>query len=171
MKKIILLITFITLAFCGFSQNATVDQTLDYDQTYVWYDGVATDVITTTDTTWTYTVRKKTDALNYCFVDMLIDSTGGTANSIKIYLQNKKFPDTDFTTITTVTWDGTNVIATGKIVNFAPSAEYATFNSDSTITTTVSDQNNAGEYWRVYVEGQDNTILASIRRLNFKFVK
>jgi len=206
----------------SFSQNTTLDKLLGYNDTYLWFTGASTDVITTTDTTWMYTVRKKTDSKTQCYVDMLIDSTGGTANNVVIVLQNKKFPDTDFVTVATVTWDGGNTTALGEIVSFEPSSQSFTFASvgvdsisgtialdtltltsltdttglagypaDSiitgvppqagtftatvtptglTMTATESDQFNMGEYWRVLVTGADNTLLAAIRRLNFKFV-
>lgn len=211
-------------AFCAKSQNAAIDVTLDYgDYTYVWYNGISTDVLTTIDTAWTYTVRKKTGDKLQCNVDLLIDSTGGTANNVTIYLQNKKFPDTDYATVASVVWDGINDTDDGEIISFNPSSQSFTltaagldsisgiialdtltllsltdtaglagYPADSIITAvppqsgtftatikpttfaltiTESDQNNMGEYWRVYILGSDNTLLASIRRLNFKFIK
>jgi len=194
--KYIGFLIFIAIGFSCFAQNSTLDKTLGYDDTYLWYTGTSSDVITTTDTTWTYTVRKKTDSKIQCYVDMLIDSTGGTANNVTIYLKNKKFPSTEFTTVDSVVWDGSNSTTLGEVISFTPSASTLSFASvtltsltdttglagypaDSILTTvpiqvateTSSNQSNMGEYWQISVLGADNTLLASIRRFNIKFVK
>jgi hypothetical protein len=155
----------------SYSQNETVNRTLDYNNTYFFYTGTSTDVLTTTDTTWSYVIWKRTDTKIHVYVDMLIDSTGGTANNVTIYLQNKKFTELEFTTVDSVIWDGTNSTTDGEIISFLPSSESFTFNADSTTTVTESNQFNMGMYWRIYILGADNTLLASIRRLNLHFIK
>ena len=164
MKKLFIIFSLFIFALGTQAQ----DITLDYDQTYLLYDGISTDVINTTDSTWTYEVWKKSDAPVKVFVDIKIDSTGGTANNVYVRLQNKRFVDGTYANISSVLW---SVTSSDTTIAISPSAELLTFNSDSTITTTSSDQLNLGGYFRILVEGQDNTLLAKISRLNWMFLK
>lgn len=203
MKKIIFLISifFLTFTFCVDAQ----DKTMGYDDTYLWYDGTASDTIGISDSIWTYEVRKKTDSRMYCYVDMYLDSTGGTANSVKIYLQNKFFPDQDYTNVDSVTW----AASADTAFTFYPSSQSVAFTqtggdtmtssvlllTDTTgldgypadsiagtitnvynsktfaLTVTEGNQNNMGEYWRIYMLGSASTLKAKVIRLNFKFLK
>jgi len=206
-----------------YSQNGIVDKYLDFDDTGFLFIGASTDVITTTDTTWMYTIHKKMRSEIKCVVELLIDSTGGTANNVVIVLQNKHFPVSTYATVSTTTWDGANDDSNGKRISFKPSSQSFTFTAagvdsisgvialdtltllsltdttglsgypaDSivtgvppqagtftatikpttfTLSVTESDQYYMGEYWRVLLTGADNTLLASIRWLNFKFIE
>lgn len=187
MKKILTIL----LIFCVFvanAQNRTIDKALGYEDTYVFFTGSTTDALSTTDTTWTYTIWKKTDSNLNVYVDMLIDSVGGTANNVTIYLQNKRFTDQDWTTIDSTVWNGSG----SKLISFAPSGQTISgtitmlgltdttglsgYPADSIATTgtftgTYTSATSLGMYTRIYVLGADNTLLADIKRLNFHFVK
>lgn len=173
------------------AQNATIDRTLDYTETYLWYDGISTDVLDDNDSTWMYTVRKKTDAQLYCYVDGQIDYTGGTADSVWVYLQNKHFPDQSYTTIDSKAWAGsgtftftftpsvqTFTIASHTLTALTDTAGLENYPADSivtvvpvqTLTTVPGNQDTAGEYWRVLISGDSNSLDADIKRLNFKFL-
>jgi hypothetical protein len=119
MKKIIFILGFALLAIVGYSQNKTVDYVLDYAETYLLWDGT-TNALDTGDSLWTYTVQKKMDGRMYCYVDMLIDSVGGTADTtVWIYLENKMFPDQDYTVIDSTSWDGEDE----AVVSFTPTKQ------------------------------------------------
>ena len=197
MRKLIILLVLFFFGIVSYSQNSTTyDKYLDYSNTGFLFTGASTDVLTTTDTTWTYTILKKFRSDIKCVVEMLIDSTGGTANNVVITLKNKHFSTSTYATVATVTWDGANDASDGERVSFKPSvstisfaantltsltdtAGLAGYPADSIITTvpiqiatvTVSDQYYMGEYWQVNIEGADNTLLAAIRWLNFKFIE
>lgn len=196
MKRFILIMVLFLIGVVSYSQNTTRDKYLDFDDTGFLFTGASTDVITTTDTTWTYTIQKKIRSDVTCIVEMLIDSTGGTANNVAIYLQNKHFPLSTYSTVATVTWDGANDASDGERVSFAPSVSTISFAANTLIsltdttglkyypadtiittvpiqvaTVTASDQVNMGEYWRISIVGADNTLLAAIRWLNFKFLE
>lgn len=160
------------IAMVSYSQNsATFDKYLDFDDTGFLFTGASTDVLTTTDSTWTYTILKKFRSDIKCVVKMLVDSTGGTANNVDIVLKNKHFANDTYATVSTVTWDGANDASDGERISFTPSLESYTFNADSTTTITATDQYYMGEYWQVSLTGADNTLLAAIRWLNFKFIE
>lgn len=182
MKKLFIIIS---LVFCAFLINAQ-DITLDYNQTYLLYNGTSSDVINTTDSIWTYEIWKKSDAPVNVYVDMLIDSTGGTANNVYVKLQHKRFVDLTYSTIDSVLWDG----AASELISFSPSSKSYSFtalgltdttglsgypadsiSTTGTITVTESDQNGLSGWFRILVEGQDNTLIAEIERLNLMFLK
>lgn len=147
MKKILLLIA-IALMYIGVqAQNATIDKTLSYDQTYVNYNGQTADSIGVIDTTWTYTVRKNNHWRVFPYVYLALDSIGGTAADVTVLLQKKVFGDQDYTTETTVTYAGT---------------------ADTVILFDVTTADKA-EFWRVSLSKASNDFNIGVEDLNFKF--
>ena len=145
MKKLFLIL-FGFCVFLSIESNAQVTApTLGYDDTYSLYTGKSTDTIGTGDSIWYYDIRKKNDSRMLCYVDMLIDSTGGTGDTVTIYLQNKLFTDLSYTTVDSFIWNGVNTIATGKVISFTPSSTYTgtisitASNRDSLFSTLVFD--------------------------------
>lgn len=224
MKKFILIMVLFLIGIVSYSQNSsTYDKYLDFDDTGFLFTGASTDVLTTTDTTWTYTIQKKIRSDVKCIVEMLIDSTGGTANNVVINLQNMHFSTSTYATVATTTWDGANDATDGERISFSPSSQsfaitaagldsisgvialdtltllsltdttgLSGYPADSIVTAmppqagtftatikpttfaiavTESNQINMGEYWRLTITGADNTLLAAIRWLNFKFLE
>lgn len=149
MKKILFLMIMILGVAVGYSQNQTVDKVVGYDDTYVLYDGIASDTIGIADSTWTYTVRKKNDTRLRPYVYLDIDSVSGTPNVVNCILQGKTTPDESYTDITTVAWTNGN---------------------DTTIAYDVTAV-KPYEYWRVSIEGQADEFKAEVQVLNFKFLK
>ena len=151
MKKIFLILTILILgAALGYSQNAEVDRTLDYgNQTYLLYTGIASDTIGIADSTWTYTVRKKTDTRLLPYVYVELDSISGTPNPVHTILQGKVFASELYTDIDSVVWAGT--IDTMFTIDVVDTFKY--------------------EFWRVSVEGQLDEFKAKVQELDIKFIK
>jgi hypothetical protein len=152
MKKILIAFLFLIVAFAVQSQNATVDKTLNYDETYYWFDGATSDTIGATDSTWMLTVRKKNDTRILPYIAAKMDSLGGTGDTVNVYLQNKVFPDQNYSNLDTVIWPGQGPDS-GDTIYF----DYGTAVK--------------GEYWRLLFVGENDSFKAGIDWVNFKFSK
>jgi hypothetical protein len=148
MKKIILISLLISFITAMSGQNAAVDADLSYDATFVLLTGQASDTIGIQDSTWTFTVRKKTDAKMYHYYYISLDSVGGTTNIVDIIRQKKMFLAESYTNVDTVSWHGT---------------------ADTTFSSLGSQTH--GEYWRILIKGRDDTFKAKIIELDTKFLK
>lgn len=135
----------------AYGQNSTtVDKELGY--TTSWYkfteDITTDDNINAMDSVWTYVVFKNSyKPVKYdIYVD--VDSISGTAESVNFILESKKWlDDASWTAIDTVVW------STGVDTVF-------------TYTTSTATQN---QYFRFRAQGADNTFVARIMKLFFKF--
>jgi len=145
---------FITLLFSilpVFGQNATIDKTLEYGQTYINFSGVAADTIGVGDSTWTYTVYKKSDdnIYPYIYTDLAVVA-GGTPDTVLVILQGKVFANQSFTALDTVIWRG---------------------NPDNAITPFDYTTANKNQIWRVMLQGSNDAIKARVSKLDFYFPK
>jgi len=189
MKKFlgILLIMVLSFTICEAQNSSTYDKKLSYNETILSYTGEASDTIGTVDTLWTYTVLKRSDTPVQAYIDIALDSTGGTTDTVWIKLQHKQFSDLDYTTIDSVSWYAT----VDTVIKFSPSAETFAFTSlgltdttglsgypaDSIVTTgtisvTPTDQSGLSGYFRIVINADTaNTLEAKLTRLNFMFLK
>ena len=156
MKKIVFLIFTLALLFAGaaYTINQTlmiepVSTTVDYDESYVWYTGLAKDTIGVGDSVYTFAVRKKSLSTVMPYAYVSIDSTGGTANSVTVSLESKTFEQEDYTVRESATW---------------------TLGQDTAIVL-ISDTAHISEYWRIKLSGADDTFKAKILKLNLKFAQ
>lgn len=133
----------------SFSQNQSVDYVIGYDATYVLYTGTSSDVLYTTDSTWSYTINKKTDeeVIGYYRVDL--KKVSGTAKPVNVFFQKKIFEADSYTDIDTVVYAGT---------------------ADTTIHFNTSS-NAAGDFWRVYIQKNNNDFKVEIEAFKAKFYK
>lgn len=130
MKKIfsILLLGFMSLV--AISQNGRVDAKLGYNETYKTLECTSADSLGQGDSTWTYTVYKRTAEPSICYYRIYLDSLSGTPDTVDIFLQKKVFgyPQTSgsetYTNIDTVTYYGT---ADTVISAYSSSSTYADF--------------------------------------------
>lgn len=113
MKRILVLIVSIFIAFIGYGQtvsSSSVTKKLDLNQneTYWFREGVAADTINQSDTTWAYTfgVNNLFDAVKQ-YVVVKLDSVSGTPLTT-VALSGKVFWDDSWTSITTASWYGTS---------------------------------------------------------------
>ena len=150
MKKLIVLIIFALSFFAIQAQeSATYDGVLAYNESYLEYEGVATDILTTTDTLWYYTVLKRSFLPLKYDVYLNLDVTGGSTNSVTVTLVAKKWLDqAAWTTLKTVTWTG---------------------GADTTIVLTESSTAGQYQYYKVNCLGANNTMLYHINYLYYKF--
>lgn len=134
----------------SYGQEAgTYDKKLDYTVSWAKYDGTTADVITTTDTLWSYTYFKNSYKPLKYDVYLNLDKTGGTTNVVNVYFKAKKWSEQ-------VAWD------TLKTVSWSGSA-------DTVIVMTESSTSKQYQYFQVDIVGADNTLLASIKELFAKF--
>ena len=136
-------------AMFSYAQNKTVDNVLNYDETFVIFEGTSSDVLESGDSTWMYTIQKKTDEKVFAYFFIDLDSVGGTAADVNIYLQRKVFGSESYSNVDTVTYAGT---------------------TDTTfvIKTTSADW---GDYWRINIVGSNDEFEIKINELNAKFLK
>lgn len=141
----------LTMGLMSFGQNQTVDHTLNYEQTFVYFNGSANDTIGTGDSTWTYTVEKYNLSTVYPYVYMAIDTvTGGSEDVTNIYLQGKVTVDEDYVNIDTVQYYSTADTA---------------FTFDISISSTTGRKE---QFWRIAVEGSTDDVKLEVEDLNFK---
>lgn len=140
------------MGLASYGQNRTVDRELNYEQTFVYFNGSSVDTLGTGDSTWTYTVRKANISTVFPYVYMEIDTvTGGSEDVTNIYLQARVTPDEDFANIDTVQY-------------------YST--ADTTFAFDVSVSSTTGrkeQDWRISVNGSTDDVKLEIETLNFKF--
>ena len=155
MKKttlILLLLNFtlaVTFGQRGSGQATSVDKSLGYDNTWFTYPGVATDTLGVNDSIWDFTIGVLKDAKHYGDFYLDLDSIGGTATNVNIYIQKKSHDFESFSTVDTITW-----AATGD----------TTFRYE-----TASAQSAA--FWRVHVVMDSDGFRMKVNRLDGYFVK
>lgn len=154
MKNLFILIS---LLFCVnlFSQNSistSYNTLLDYDETFVWYNGATADSIGSGDSIYTYTVYKKTDARLYPYIALKLDSARGTGDTVNVFLKHKVGDQESFANLDTAVWRG----------QAASSGDTLTF-----------DYNTAtkGGFYQIYVIGEGDSFKATLDWLEIKFVK
>lgn len=109
MKKIILMLLVLVLAFSVNAQKAIAIAPLDFNSNWVnEYTAIATDTLgTVTATTWSYEIPvNKADGLFYVGKIKLADKTTGANGVCTVKLQGKYFAADTYTDITTVSWTG-----------------------------------------------------------------
>lgn len=142
------MIMVLSVAF-SYSQNATIDKTMGYDDVLIEYTGDATDTIGATDSTWTYTLKKKTDTRNYLSTEIHLDSIGGTADTVFVIRQYKKFSFGTYANLDTVIWAG----------------------SADTIIKIVDGTARHNWYWRYLVKGSTSSFNVGVDYLGVEFLK
>lgn len=143
----ILLTLFVSV---GFSQNASVDREMPYSASYLKAGVTAeSDTFGLADSTWTYTIVKRTNKSLTPYVYADLDSVGGAAETVTIELLSKGFsdqPDTDYTVRESASW---------------------TVGNDTTITFD-SDSVHNNQVWQFKIR-QDNSLKIGVDKLNFHF--
>ena len=125
MKKLITIFVIMILSMTlGFAQNGTVDTKLSYTQTWLDYTGRASDTVGTATTSWTYTALKRSYEPLGVYVDIALDSTGGTSDTVYVKLQYKRFEDLSYEVIDSVQWLSSSA---DTVISFSPSAATYTF--------------------------------------------
>jgi hypothetical protein len=156
MKKIfsimLLLSLCLTVTFAqrGENQQTTVDKSLGYDQTYFLYPGLVTDSVGVIDSTWSFTIGKLTRKPVKANFYLDLDSTGGTFDTVNFYIQKKVHDLADFVNTDTLYW---------KV------------GSDTIIKEWQTSSFHTADFWRLYIEGTNNTFKFHINRLDGKFVE
>lgn len=140
------------MGLAAHGQNQDVDKTLNYEQTFVYFNGSSVDTIGTGDSTWTYTVNKYNLSTVFPYIYMAIDTvTGGSGDLTNIYLQGRVTVDEDYANIDTVQYYST---------------ADTTFEFDITVSATTGRKE---QFWRIAVEGSTDDVKLEIQDLNFKF--
>lgn len=147
MKKIIFIISLVFCVCLVHAQNETIDRSLSYESTY-FLQPLTAELITG-DSTFTYVVRKLSDEKIYPYFYVELDSLGGTAGNVNVYLQYKVFPDEAFTDLDTVIYAGT--VDTSFVIN--------------------PNTNVIADYWRINIIGDSDEFNVGIDQINGKFVK
>ena len=150
MKKFILILALGIISLVTFGQETgTYDKKLDYTVSWSRNVGSSTDLLTTTDSLWSYTYFKNSYKPLKYDVYLSLDKTGGTANVVHVYLKAKKWnEDAAWTTLKTVNWTGT---------------------ADTVIVLTESSTAGQYQYYKIDMVGANNTILVSILDWFIKF--
>lgn len=140
----------VTFAQRGTGQQTTVNKSLGYDATYFTYPGLVTDSVGIVDSTWSFTIGKLTDSKVFASFYLDLDSTGGTFDTVNLYIQKKVHDLADFENTDTLYW---------KI------------GADTIIKNWTTSTSHIADFWRLYIEGTDNTFQFDIDRLDGKFTK
>jgi hypothetical protein len=127
----------------------SVNGTLEYDNSYVWYTGVTRDTIGVGDSIWEYTIRKKSLSKLTPYVQLALDSVGGTKNNVTITLESKCFEAESYTPRETKTWK---------------------LGADTTLII-ISDTAHISEFWKVKLKGANDIFKVKVTRLNLKFAQ
>ena len=150
MKNFIFSMILLACAFITNAQESTTyDDHLGYSATYAKFTGGTTDVLKVADSIWSYTIWK--DAVRPLKYDTFLelDSTGGTKNNVTVTLLGKKWLDqAAWTTLKTATW-----------VN----------GHDTTIVFTESSTAGQYQYYKLNIQGANDTFLVSIKKFFAKF--
>lgn len=151
MKKILFILSFITLGLCGFSQeNANYDYKMGYESTWATYSAPATTYATSaTDSIWYYTVLKEADANVKTYIKVSADSISGADQVVDFYYQTKTWYSDDFANVDTVTWS---------------------LGADTTFTFTNATASQA-RYHRVYAKSRLKGFIFQIDELSTLFRK
>lgn len=150
MKKFILILALGIISLVTFGQEAgTYDKKLDYTVSWSRNVGSSTDILTTTDSLWSYTYFKNSYKPLKYDVYLSLDKTGGTKNVVHVYLKAKKWnEEAAWTTLKTVNWTGT---------------------ADTVIILTESSTAGQYQYYKIDMVGANNTMLVSILDWFIKF--
>lgn len=150
MKKYFLLLGLIfSMTFLCNAQNATIDFDLSYGNSYAEFTGTAADTFGIADSTYTFTVQKRTLGNLQPYVYLNLDSVGGTSNSVVITLSSKVFEEESYTLRESITW------TTGADTAFS-------FESDTA---------HHSQIWQLGLTGQDNTFKIGVDNFNIHFVE
>ncbi len=106
MKKIISILIFsLVISIQGiFSQiNTNYDNSLDYSQSY-FYIFDQDDVFSAGDSVWTHSIFKKSHNFLKPSLYLELDSTGGTFDTTKIYIESKEWDEQTYELQDSVTW-------------------------------------------------------------------
>lgn len=128
-------------------ESAYEDTHLNYGKT--WFSYISTSNATTaTDSIWYYTTRKESMKPLKYDIKIVLDSIGGTAVSVPVVLQAKKFLSDSFTPLDTITWaDG----------------------GDTTIVWNETSTAQQYRYWRVYIQCATSGFIFGVDELSQKF--
>lgn len=133
----------------SYGQNEATNATLSYSQT--WFNDYpsASDSIQDGDSIITYVVQKYVDTKSTARFRCSLDSVGGTAAPVTIYLQKKNWQAQTFSNVDTATWTA----GADTVINF--------------VTTTAGDE----DYWRIYIIGSTDSFNAFMDGIWGKFIK
>ena len=148
MKNFLTTLILSLIMIVSFSQNEAHDAELGYTQTFK-LTGQLSDYLSTTDSTFSYVVEKRTDSKIFVIIDISLDSISGTPDTVDVYLDHKAFDSNSFTGLDTVIYYGT----VDTVIRF------------ETTTALLMD------YWRVRAEERGNDFRVQIDYLNWKFGK
>ena len=154
MKKYLIIISIVLVgALSAFTitqvLTEAVQTTVDYNESYVWYNGVTADTLGVGDSIWTYSVRKKALSKITPYVYIALDSVGGTKNNVTITLESKCFEAENYIPRETKTWK---------------------LGRDTTLVFQ-SDTAHISEFWRVKLKGANDIFKVKVTKLNLKFVQ
>lgn len=90
------------------SGSSTYDKRLRVDENIIQYRGKASDTVTATQTTFTYTVFKRTLKKFEQYWEIGLDSVAGSPAATSVAFQSRHNLFNDWTTDTTVEWAGTS---------------------------------------------------------------
>jgi len=126
-----------------------VNSTINYDESFFYYSGLAKDTIGVGDSVYTFALRKKSLSKVTPYTYISLDSTGGTANVVTVTLESKVFEQENYTIRESKIWhDG-----------------------GDTAIIFESDTAHISEYWRIKLSGANDTFKAKVLKLNFKFTQ
>lgn len=139
----------LTFAQRGSGQTTAVNRSLGYTSTYITYPGIASDTLGTADSTWSYTIGKLADSKHHANYYFDLDSTGGTAANVSIYIQKKAHDLADWVNTDTIVWAAS---------------------VDSAFTYETSSSHSAA-FWRTYFIMANDEFKMKVNRLDAYFVK
>lgn len=145
MKNFLLVSIFIVL---GISSMNAQNQTLSYSNTWFEYNGSDGDTIGYGDSVYTYTITKYTTNKVTPRLYVELDSIGGAAAEVTTYLQKKVSSDESWSNIDTVVYNGT--VDTSYIMQ--------------------PDNTQIGDYYRFYLQCENDGFNLKIKTINGKFV-
>jgi len=152
MKKAILFISIIMLAFVSMGQVRNIDTGYDgvikNGNSAYFFKGTAADTTGVLDSLTTKTVFINTNDESICdiYVDVdSIDGTGSVANAHYFIVRYKEFPDDPWTNIDTVTYTGT---------------------ADTTFTITSTSAKKA-RYWQLLEKGKTDEFHTELQKAYF----
>lgn len=148
-KYFLLLVISLSFILCSNAQNAALDYDLSYGNSYAEFTGTAADTFGIADSTYTFTIQKRTLGNLQPYVYLNLDSVGGTSNNVVITLSSKVFEEEDYTLRESITW------TTGADTAFK-------FESDSA---------HHSQIWQLGLTGQDNTFKIGVDNFNIHFVE
>lgn len=147
MKKFMIALMLLCVAFVVNAQeSATQDKKMEYSDTWLVTALSDADSIGVGDSVWYYTIRKYTTNKVFADFRIVLDSAGGTADSVLITIKYKTWLNDPWTTATSVKYYG----SVDTAFNYANS------------TAVIAD------YWQVHVKGYSDDFNVVIDSLYFK---